>query len=103
MWCRLACMERSTPHGPASVAIAANIATAPRNVNRRLFKSFRTPHVLTNYLSAMKEKAFVRFPLTLTIEERNTLKRRADAAGLSMHAYAVSVLTNGKVNHKRKP
>ena len=48
------------------------------------------------------EKKFKTFPLELSMEEHATLRRRAGEAGLSMHAYCVSILTNGKVNHKRK-
>lgn len=42
------------------------------------------------------------FPLHLTPDQHATLKRRAKAKDMSMHAYAVSILTNGKAGRKPK-
>lgn len=42
------------------------------------------------------------FPLKLTPDEHATLKRRADAADLSIHAYLKALALDGKLPKKSK-
>jgi len=49
-------------------------------------------------------KQIITYPVKYTVDEHATVKRRADAAGLSLQKYIKAMTIDGKVNgHKPKP